>query len=116
MRAPPLGPSVKLPLSPRNAVLGVADAYGHPRWDLRWSSLWGHEALYWVWRTHAGNLTGTFAGAPCGATKRCTGCGARMWAPPLGPSVELPLRPRNAVLGVADACGHPHWADKRCTR
>eukprot|EP00959_Pyramimonas_sp_CCMP1952_P270964 5664794-Pyramimonas_sp.AAC.1 len=25
------------------------------------------------WRTHAGGATGTFGGAPYGATKRCTG-------------------------------------------
>eukprot|EP00959_Pyramimonas_sp_CCMP1952_P424425 8889616-Pyramimonas_sp.AAC.1 len=60
MRAPPLGP--------------------------RWRSLWGHEALYWVWRTHAGTPTGALGGAPCEATKRCTECGGRVQAPPLWPS------------------------------
>eukprot|EP00959_Pyramimonas_sp_CCMP1952_P400656 8395193-Pyramimonas_sp.AAC.1 len=41
---------------PRNAILSVANACGHPH-----------------------------CGAPYGATKRCTGCGGRMWPPPLGP-------------------------------
>eukprot|EP00959_Pyramimonas_sp_CCMP1952_P115825 2421743-Pyramimonas_sp.AAC.1 len=41
----------------------------------------GHETLYWVWRTH----------------------------PLLGPPMELLMGQRNAVLSVADACGHPHW-------
>eukprot|EP00959_Pyramimonas_sp_CCMP1952_P311626 6521687-Pyramimonas_sp.AAC.1 len=79
----------------RSAVLGVADACGHPHWGLLWSSLWGHGALYWVWGTHAGT--------------RCAGRGGRMRAAPLGSSVELPVGPRSAVLGVADAGGHPDW-------
>ena len=37
------GPSVELPMGPRNAVLGGGDACEHPHWGLRWSSLWGHE-------------------------------------------------------------------------
>eukprot|EP00959_Pyramimonas_sp_CCMP1952_P206211 4312441-Pyramimonas_sp.AAC.1 len=58
-----------------------------------------------------------------GATKRCARCGGRMRAPPLGPLVEFPMGPRNAGLGVADACGHPptvafggapYEATKRC--
>eukprot|EP00959_Pyramimonas_sp_CCMP1952_P082539 1724662-Pyramimonas_sp.AAC.1 len=32
---------VELPMGPRNAVLGVADACGHPLWGLTWSSPWG---------------------------------------------------------------------------
>eukprot|EP00959_Pyramimonas_sp_CCMP1952_P405017 8488426-Pyramimonas_sp.AAC.1 len=28
---------------------------------------------------------------------------------PLGPSVELPMGPQNAVLGGADACERCHW-------
>eukprot|EP00959_Pyramimonas_sp_CCMP1952_P168780 3526261-Pyramimonas_sp.AAC.1 len=47
-------------------------------WSLRRSSVWGHETLYWVEK--------------------------HMRTPPLGPSVELPLGPRNAVLGGGDAC------------
>ena len=75
------------------------------RWEyrIRWSSLWGHETLYWVGESHANCATGTFGGAPDGATKRCTGLGNRMRAAPLGPSVELLMGPRNAVLGV------PKW-------
>eukprot|EP00959_Pyramimonas_sp_CCMP1952_P402575 8436224-Pyramimonas_sp.AAC.1 len=56
-------PSVELPMGPRNAVLGVGDACGLRHCDLRWSSVWGHEALYWAWRTHAG-WPGTFGGRP----------------------------------------------------
>eukprot|EP00959_Pyramimonas_sp_CCMP1952_P452015 9463970-Pyramimonas_sp.AAC.1 len=48
MRAAPLGPSVELPLEPRSAVLGGGDACELRHWDLRWSSLWGHETLCWV--------------------------------------------------------------------
>eukprot|EP00959_Pyramimonas_sp_CCMP1952_P228079 4769244-Pyramimonas_sp.AAC.1 len=50
---------------------------------------------------HPDGPTGGFSGAPNGATKRCTG-----WvtmpnsrAVPLEGSVELPVGPRNAVLG-----------------
>eukprot|EP00959_Pyramimonas_sp_CCMP1952_P435788 9125625-Pyramimonas_sp.AAC.1 len=32
-----------------------------------------------------------------------------MQPPPPGPSVERPMGPRSAVLGVGNACGHPHW-------
>eukprot|EP00959_Pyramimonas_sp_CCMP1952_P217239 4543451-Pyramimonas_sp.AAC.1 len=53
---------------------------------------------------------GAFSGAPYGATKRCPGWGnRRMRTPPLGPSVERPMWPRNAALGGGTACGHPHW-------
>eukprot|EP00959_Pyramimonas_sp_CCMP1952_P103890 2171964-Pyramimonas_sp.AAC.1 len=68
-------------MGPRSAVLGLADACGTPPGALR--------------------------GAPYGATKRCIGCGRCMWYPPLGPSVELLMVPRNAVLGVANACSTP---------
>eukprot|EP00959_Pyramimonas_sp_CCMP1952_P444298 9302240-Pyramimonas_sp.AAC.1 len=70
MRTATLGPSVQLPLRPRNAVVG-----GGP---------------------HADCANGTFGGAPSGATKRCAGCGCPMRTAPLGPSVELPLGPRSA--------------------
>eukprot|EP00959_Pyramimonas_sp_CCMP1952_P151169 3163568-Pyramimonas_sp.AAC.1 len=46
---------MELPMGPRSAVLGVADACGHTQWGLRWSSF--------------------------GATKCCTSCGGRMWYP-----------------------------------
>eukprot|EP00959_Pyramimonas_sp_CCMP1952_P378829 7935658-Pyramimonas_sp.AAC.1 len=68
-------------MGPRNAVLGVGNACGHPPWGLQWSSLWGHEALYWVRGTHAGTPTEAF----------CTGREGRMRAPPVGPSVEPPM-------------------------
>eukprot|EP00959_Pyramimonas_sp_CCMP1952_P098776 2064840-Pyramimonas_sp.AAC.1 len=71
-------------MGPRSAVLGAADACGPPHCGLRWSSIWGHEALYWVWRTHAGSPIGAFGEAPCyGATRRCTGCGGSTRAPRL---------------------------------
>eukprot|EP00959_Pyramimonas_sp_CCMP1952_P202264 4229504-Pyramimonas_sp.AAC.1 len=79
---------MELPMRPRDAVLGVADACGHPYWGSRWSSLWGHERLYWVWRTHLATPTGAAGGDPNGATKRC------------GPQVELPMGPRSAVRGT----------------
>eukprot|EP00959_Pyramimonas_sp_CCMP1952_P176165 3681250-Pyramimonas_sp.AAC.1 len=54
--------------------------------------------------------------------KRCTWRGKRMWTLPIGPSVELPMRPRNAALGGGNACGHatgafgaPFGPTKRCT-
>eukprot|EP00959_Pyramimonas_sp_CCMP1952_P367685 7701632-Pyramimonas_sp.AAC.1 len=39
-------------------------ACGRSHWVLRWKSVWGHGALYWVCRTHADGGTGTFGGAP----------------------------------------------------
>eukprot|EP00959_Pyramimonas_sp_CCMP1952_P259560 5427045-Pyramimonas_sp.AAC.1 len=33
-----------------------------------------------------------------------------MGALPLEPSVELPMGPRNVVLGGGDACGPCHWS------
>eukprot|EP00959_Pyramimonas_sp_CCMP1952_P024626 516837-Pyramimonas_sp.AAC.1 len=53
------GHSVELPLGPRSAVLGGRNARskGCAGW----------------WRTHAAGATGTFGGAPYGATKRRTG-------------------------------------------
>eukprot|EP00959_Pyramimonas_sp_CCMP1952_P050283 1050993-Pyramimonas_sp.AAC.1 len=71
---------------PRSAVLGGRDARGHRHWDLRWSSLLGHEALHSVGDMPADTATGAFGGAPYGATKPCIGWGKRMRTPPLGPS------------------------------
>eukprot|EP00959_Pyramimonas_sp_CCMP1952_P383316 8031957-Pyramimonas_sp.AAC.1 len=73
---------------------------------------------YWVCGAHADGSTGTLGGAPCGATKRCTGlgetqgpreegkrvtkrcigCGGRMRTIALGPSVGFPMGPRNVAL------------------
>ena len=83
-------------------LLGAGDACEFRHWDLRWSSLWSHETMHWAQETHASSATGTFGGAPYGATKRCPGRKRRMRVPPLGPSVELPMGPRNAVLGAGD--------------
>eukprot|EP00959_Pyramimonas_sp_CCMP1952_P335099 7016814-Pyramimonas_sp.AAC.1 len=56
--------------------------------------------------TYVGTATGAFGGAPNGATKRVRGVpewvAGRMWAPPSGPSVDLP-GDTNCVRGV------PKW-------
>eukprot|EP00959_Pyramimonas_sp_CCMP1952_P412165 8636901-Pyramimonas_sp.AAC.1 len=84
MRTVPLGPSVELPLGPRNAVPG--------EWQCQIKCVGG---------THADGGTGAFRGALHGATMRCTGyvkmpnlmfrdaCGRWHWG-----SVELPTRTR----------------------
>eukprot|EP00959_Pyramimonas_sp_CCMP1952_P266576 5573247-Pyramimonas_sp.AAC.1 len=36
------------------------DACGRSHWELWWSSLWGHEALYWACGTHADGGIGAF--------------------------------------------------------
>eukprot|EP00959_Pyramimonas_sp_CCMP1952_P103902 2172182-Pyramimonas_sp.AAC.1 len=59
MRTAPLEPSVELPLGPRSTALGGGDAHELRHWDLRWNSLWCHEALYWVGETHVTCATGT---------------------------------------------------------
>eukprot|EP00959_Pyramimonas_sp_CCMP1952_P370363 7756581-Pyramimonas_sp.AAC.1 len=64
---------------------GCGDACELRLWDLRWSSLWGHEALYWVGETHANCASGTFGGAPW-AMKLFTGWARRIRIAPLGPS------------------------------
>ena len=50
-------------------------------------------------RRHASSLIGSLGGAPYEATKRVRGVpkwgGAAMRTMPLGPSVELPMGPRN---------------------
>eukprot|EP00959_Pyramimonas_sp_CCMP1952_P211586 4428073-Pyramimonas_sp.AAC.1 len=61
------------PYGPRNAVLGGGDACGPCLWSLRWSSLWGHEALSWVAMTRADAPAGALCGAPYGATNRVRG-------------------------------------------
>eukprot|EP00959_Pyramimonas_sp_CCMP1952_P110474 2311074-Pyramimonas_sp.AAC.1 len=83
-------------MGPRSAVLGLADACGHPHWGSRWNSLWGHETLYWVWRTHVATPAGASRAAPYRATKRCTGCGGRMWPTPLGRCVGPPMGQQSA--------------------
>eukprot|EP00959_Pyramimonas_sp_CCMP1952_P127008 2656298-Pyramimonas_sp.AAC.1 len=60
-------------------------------------------------RAHANVADGTFGGASYGAAERCTEWAGRMRTPPRGHSVELPVWPRSAVLGVADACERRHW-------
>eukprot|EP00959_Pyramimonas_sp_CCMP1952_P446757 9354679-Pyramimonas_sp.AAC.1 len=70
MWTPPLGQSVELPVGPRHAVLSWKCARGRRHWGIRWSSLWGHEALCWVGEAHVDTATGAFGGDPYGATKR----------------------------------------------
>eukprot|EP00959_Pyramimonas_sp_CCMP1952_P115592 2416431-Pyramimonas_sp.AAC.1 len=69
---------MELPMGPRNPVLGMADACGHPQWGPRLGFPWGHETTCWMWRTPV--------------------------VPPRVPYVELSMGPRSAVPGVADAC------------
>eukprot|EP00959_Pyramimonas_sp_CCMP1952_P113717 2377134-Pyramimonas_sp.AAC.1 len=45
MRTAPLGPSVEFFLGPRGSVLDEGNACELHHWDLRWSSPWGHGAL-----------------------------------------------------------------------
>eukprot|EP00959_Pyramimonas_sp_CCMP1952_P246723 5156652-Pyramimonas_sp.AAC.1 len=63
MRTPRLGPSVELPMGPRNVALGGGNACEHRRWGSRWSSLWRQEALHWVGETQWNHAAGAFAGA-----------------------------------------------------
>eukprot|EP00959_Pyramimonas_sp_CCMP1952_P258693 5407512-Pyramimonas_sp.AAC.1 len=58
MWPPPLRPSVEFLMGPRSAVLGVAGAFGHPHWALGGAPYRGHEALYWVLRTHVATPLG----------------------------------------------------------
>eukprot|EP00959_Pyramimonas_sp_CCMP1952_P288659 6036567-Pyramimonas_sp.AAC.1 len=60
-------------MGPRSAVIGGGDACELSHCRLRWSSLWGHEALSWVALRHANDVAGSFGGAPYEATKRCPG-------------------------------------------
>eukprot|EP00959_Pyramimonas_sp_CCMP1952_P011540 242000-Pyramimonas_sp.AAC.1 len=60
MRDPPLGPSVELPIGPRNAALGARTACEFRHWDLWWSSQWGHETVHWAQEPHAMSAAGTF--------------------------------------------------------
>eukprot|EP00959_Pyramimonas_sp_CCMP1952_P055897 1168114-Pyramimonas_sp.AAC.1 len=89
-------------MGPRSAVLGWGDARGLRPWDLGWDSIGGHEMLHWVGLTHVGCANGTVGGAFYGATKRCIGWGGRARAAPLGPSVELLMGPRSAILVEGD--------------
>eukprot|EP00959_Pyramimonas_sp_CCMP1952_P322389 6746260-Pyramimonas_sp.AAC.1 len=74
------------------------------RWDLRWSSPWGHEAreerAKMKRRRHANNTAGTLCGAPYGATKRARGA----------PKTERRRR-ANCATGTLD--GAPCGATKR---
>eukprot|EP00959_Pyramimonas_sp_CCMP1952_P336861 7053739-Pyramimonas_sp.AAC.1 len=45
---------------------------------------------------------------PMGPRSAVLGEGNRIRTPPLGPSVELPMGPRNAALGGGTACEHRH--------
>eukprot|EP00959_Pyramimonas_sp_CCMP1952_P187181 3914233-Pyramimonas_sp.AAC.1 len=57
--------------------------------------------------SHRQRASGVFGRAPLGATKSYSGRGRRMRAPPLRPSVELPMGPRHAAVGGGNACEHP---------
>ena len=81
-------------MGPRNVFLGGWRRMRTAPLDFRLSSLWGHEMLSWMGETHA-SAAGAFGGAPYGATKCCPERGGRTRPPSLGPSVELPMGPRN---------------------
>ena len=91
-------------MGPRNAVLGAGGACEFRNWDLRWSSLWGHETREGCAKmgavTHANAATGTLGGAPYEATKRVRGVPKlvrpRMQPQPQGHSAEIPMGPRRA--------------------
>eukprot|EP00959_Pyramimonas_sp_CCMP1952_P115901 2422922-Pyramimonas_sp.AAC.1 len=59
--------------------MGAAGACERHRWDLRWSSLWGHETcegcaeMKWMRRAHGNAGMWTFGGVQYGTTKR-EGC------------------------------------------
>eukprot|EP00959_Pyramimonas_sp_CCMP1952_P081770 1708078-Pyramimonas_sp.AAC.1 len=61
-----------------------------------------------VGEPHADTAIEAVGGVPYGTTKRCTGWGNRKRTTPLRPSVELPMEPRNIVLGGGTTCGHRH--------
>eukprot|EP00959_Pyramimonas_sp_CCMP1952_P231855 4845681-Pyramimonas_sp.AAC.1 len=73
-------------MGPRNVVLGGGHACELRHWDLRWSSHGARKPCTGLGETHSNCATGTFGGAPSGATKRGTGWGRRMRTAPLGPS------------------------------
>ena len=83
--------------------MGAVGACERSHLGLRWSSLWGHETCEgvpkWVRWAHANAAIWAFGGAPYGATKRVRGvpkgAGGRMRALQLGPSLEIPMGPRN---------------------
>merc|ERR1712086_634771 len=91
---------------------GPRKFYGPWHWSLRWSSLWGYEMLCWACRMNM------------------RWAAEILWTLALGPSVELPMGLRNAVLGVPNGHavgrgnsmdpgtgafgGAPYGATKRC--
>eukprot|EP00959_Pyramimonas_sp_CCMP1952_P047235 985723-Pyramimonas_sp.AAC.1 len=66
----------------------VRDTFGHTHWDLRWSSLWGHETC--VGCAEMGVRDACPVGLPMGPRDvqgmRRNSCAGRMRAHPLGPS------------------------------
>eukprot|EP00959_Pyramimonas_sp_CCMP1952_P335601 7027313-Pyramimonas_sp.AAC.1 len=65
-------------MEPLKNVLPGLDACDHNHWGFRWSSLWGHGALYARARTHVVTAIGAIGGAPYGALKGCTEWRGRM--------------------------------------
>ena len=101
--------------------MGAGTTCGRTRWGHWWSSLGGTKRVRglpkWRRRCHANPATGAFGGAPYGATIRVKGALKWGWnrvrTLPLGPSVELPMGPRSAVLGRGTACDRGHWGLRR---
>ena len=85
------------------ADIGAVPACERSHWGLRWSSLWGHEtcegcaemsAVPACERSHWGLRWSYLWGhGTCEGCAQMEGGGMRFM--PLGPSVELPMGPRN---------------------
>ena len=116
MRSRPLGPSVELPMGPRSAVLGRGDACDRGHWDIRWSSLWGHETCKECAKMgrhrHANCATGALE--PPERDETCEGCakiGRGCHAScATGTLVGAPYGATKRVRGVPrTACELRHW-------
>eukprot|EP00959_Pyramimonas_sp_CCMP1952_P105303 2201194-Pyramimonas_sp.AAC.2 len=93
--------------------------------SLPWTSLLGHATCEgvpkWARRAHASAPTEAFGRAPDEARARVrgvsNGCGVRVRAQPLRPSVKLPkgaqLREGRAEMHSAGACERSHWSLRR---
>ena len=60
------------------------------------------------WLEKEGSSLGPSVELPMGPRNAVLGVADACAPPSLGPSVELPMGPRNVVLGVADACAPPY--------
>ena len=82
----------------RCAAICVADACGRPHWDLRWNSLWGHEE-----ETCEGYAEMFVAGACCGRWEEVfVRWSSLLWG-------YETREGRADAAGVGDACGRRQW-------